>query len=309
MPAPSHDAIAVTPRSTRTWLDDAVVSGGGRVVDPADASGVVWTHPDDAAGLGALLDGHPQLEWVQLPWAGIEPHVETVQRHPERTWTCGKGVYAEPVAEHALALLLAWLRNLHAYARADGWTGQAGTNLLGARVTIVGGGGIAESLLRLLGPFGCRTTVVRRRPEPMDGAAEVVGMEHLDAALTGAEAVVLAVALTPATAGLLDRRRLELLAPHGWVVNVARGAHIVTDDLVAVLAEGRIGGAALDVTDPEPLPDDHPLWSEPRCLITPHTGNTQAMAVPLLSERVRENVRRRIAGEPLLGLVDAAAGY
>jgi phosphoglycerate dehydrogenase-like enzyme len=309
MPTPAPDAIAVTPRSTRTWLDDAVASGGGRLVDPADASGVVWTHPDDAAGLRALLDEHPQLEWVQLPWAGIEPYAETVQGHPERIWTCGKGVYAEPVAEHALALLLAGLRNLHAYARAGGWTGQAGTNLLGARVTIVGGGGIAESLLRLLGPFGCRATVVRRRPEPLDGAVDVVGMEHLDAALTGAEAVVLALALTPATAGVLDRRRLELLAPHGWVVNVARGAHIVTDDLVAVLAEGRIGGAALDVTDPEPLPDDHPLWSEPRCLITPHTGNTQAMAVPLLSERVRENVRRRIAGEPLLGPVDAAAGY
>ena len=76
-----------------------------------------------------------------------------------------------------------------------------------------------------------------------------------------------------------------------------------------MLAEGRIGGAALDVTDPEPLPDDHPLWSEPRCIITPHTANTLDMAIPLLSERVRENVRRRLAGEALLGLVDPAAGY
>ncbi len=92
-------------------------------------------------------------------------------------------------------------------------------------------------------------------------------------------------------------------------MNVARGGHIVTDDLVAVLAEGRIGGAALDVTDPEPLPDGHPLWDEPRCIITPHTGNTFEMAIPLLTERVRENVRRRLAGEPLLGPVDPEAGY
>jgi phosphoglycerate dehydrogenase-like enzyme len=121
--------------------------------------------------------------------------------------------------------------------------------------------------------------------------------------------VVLALALTPGTTGILDRRRLELLAPGAWVVNVARGAHIVTEDLVAVLREGRIGGAALDVTDPEPLPEGHPLWSEPRCVITPHTANTPEMAVPLLTERVRENVRRRIAGEPLLGAVDPQLGY
>ncbi len=303
------DAIAVEPRSTRTWLDDAVRDGGGRVVPPAEADALVWTHPDDPSGLDHLLVAHPQLAWVQLPWAGIEPYVATIRAHPDRTWTCGKGVYAEPVAEHALALALAGLRQLAGYARTGRWSAQAGLNLLGARVVILGGGGITESLLRLLEPFGCDVTVVRRRPEPLQGADRVVGMDDLDAALKGAELVVLALALTPDTAGVLDRRRLELLAPHGWVVNVARGAHVVTDDLVTVLAAGLIGGAALDVTDPEPLPDDHPLWREPRCLITPHTANTMEMAIPLLSDRVRENVRRRVAGEPLLGLVDAEAGY
>ncbi|MGH9273152.1 MAG: NAD(P)-dependent oxidoreductase [Acidimicrobiales bacterium] len=303
------ERIAVEPRSTRMWLDDAVLAGGGRVVEPGSATGLIWTRPDDPRGLDLLLDDHAQIEWVQLPFAGIEPYVDTVRRHPERVWACGKGVYAEPVAEHALALALAGLRNLSAYARAGAWSAQAGTNLLGARVTVLGGGGITESLLRLLGPFGCDITVVRRRPHAMDGAADVVGMDRLDDALRGVEVVVLALALTPETVGVLDRRRLELLAPHGWVVNVARGGHIVTDDLVAVLAEGRIGGAALDVTDPEPLPPDHPLWAEPRCLITPHTANTLEMAVPLLGERVRENVRRRLAGEPLLGPVDVAAGY
>lgn len=309
MSVPPLDAIAVAPRTTRTWLDDAVAAGGGRIVDPADASGLVWTRADDPTDLHELLDEHPQITWVQLPWAGIEPYVDIVRQHPERTWTCGKGVYAEPVAEHALGLLLAGLRQLVGYARVQHWSDQAGTNLLGAKVAILGGGGIAESLLRLLGPFGCDVTVVRRHAHPMERAATVVGLDRLDEALTGADAVVVAWALTPETTGLLDRRRLELLAPHGWVVNVARGAHIVTDDLVEVLAEERIGGAALDVTDPEPLPPDHPLWSEPRCLITPHTANTQAMAVPLLSERVRENVRRRIAGAPLLGPVDVVAGY
>lgn len=309
MPTPDLAAIALAPEGTRTWLGDAVAQGGATIVEPSAANGLVWTDPDDPTALGALLDAHPAIEWVQLPWAGIEPYVEVIRAHPERTWTCGKGVYAEPVAEHALALALAGLRQLGTYARATSWSRQRGVNLLGANVVVLGGGGITESLLRLLGPFGCDVTVVRRSPRPMEGATRVVGEDALDDVLVGASVVVLALALTPATQGILDRRRLELLVPDAWVVNVARGAHIVTDDLVAVLAEGRIGGAALDVTDPEPLPDGHPLWSESRCLITPHTANTLEMAEPLLSERVRENVRRRIARAPLLGPVDPDSGY
>lgn len=309
MASPALDKIAVEPAASRSWLTDAVQVGGGTVVEAGTASGVIWTHHDDPGALDRLLDEHPQIAWVQLPWAGIEPYRELVAARSDLTWTCGKGVYAEPVAEHALGLALAGLRLLPAYARAQSWGRSAGTNLLGAKVVVLGGGGIAESLLRLIFPFRCHVTVVRRTPAPMQGADAVVGMDGLDEALRGAEVVVLALALTPETAGVLDRRRLELLAPHGWVVNVARGPHIVTDDLVAVLAEGSIGGAALDVTDPEPLPPEHPLWSEPRCIITPHTANTPEMAVPLLTERVTENVRRRIAGEPLLGPVDVAAGY
>jgi len=306
---PDRSAIALAPEGTRGWLGAAVEEGGGTIADAATADGLVWTDPSDPGGLGALLDAHPNLGWIQLPWAGIEPYVEVVRAHADRTWTCGKGVYAEPVAEHALALALAGLRHLGPYAEARGWGRQAGTNLLGARVVILGGGGITESLLRLLAPFGCDITVVRRSSLPMDGATTVVDEAGLDDALTGATLVVLALALTPETTGILDRRRLELLGPDAWVVNVARGAHIVTDDLVAVLAEERIGGAALDVTDPEPLPDGHPLWDEPRCIITPHTANTYEMAMPLLTERVRENVRRRLSGEPLLGPVDPEAGY
>jgi phosphoglycerate dehydrogenase-like enzyme len=290
-------------------LGEAVERGGGRVVELSEADGLVWADPKDDGSLGLVLDAHPELDWIQLPWAGIEPFVELIRANAQRTWTCGKGVYAEPVAEHALALALAGLRHVGAYAAADRWGRQAGTNLLGARVAILGGGGITESLLRLLGPFACDVTVVRRHPQPMEGATRVVGQDELDDALTGALLVVLALAATPETRGILDRRRLGLLDPKGWVVNVARGTHIVTEDLVAVLAEERIGGAALDVTDPEPLPDDHPLWTEPRCIITPHTGNTLEMALPLLSQRVEENVRRRLAGEPLLGPVDPEAGY
>jgi phosphoglycerate dehydrogenase-like enzyme len=297
-------AVAVLPRAG--YLAHAVTAGGGRVVDPADAAALVWTDPADDTGLAAVLDEHPHLRWIQLRWAGIEPHLEVVRAHADRTWTSGKGVYAEPVAEHALALGLAGLGGLDRFARAGRWTAPRGRNLIGARVTIVGGGGIAESLLRLLGPFGCDVTVVRRSAAR---AARVLPSEDVDEALPGAVLMVLALPLTPASEGLIDRRRLSLLAEGACLVNVARGHHVVTDDLVAALRDGTLGSAGLDVTDPEPLPPGHPLWDLPNVIVTPHTANTEEMAVPLLSARVTENVRRWAAAEPLLGLVDPVAGY
>ncbi len=299
--------IAVAPATSPAWVRDAVVLGGGRVVEPGDASALVWTAARDAQGLGDVLTAHGHLEWVQVPFAGIENFLPVLD--DERVWTCGKGVYAEPVAEHALALALAGMRHVGGYARESQWSGPVGRNLLGAAVTIVGGGGITESLVRLLRPFHCRVTVVRRSVEHIDGVDTVVGTENLVDALAGADVVFLALSLTPETAGIISRAELEVMEPHAWIVNVARGGHIVTDDLVWALANNVIGGAALDVTDPEPLPEGHPLWSLPNCIITPHIGNTPEMAVPLLSERITTNVRRYIAGEPLIGLVDVRSGY
>ncbi len=284
------------------WMLDAAVAGGAELVPVQGADTVVWGGGAvPPARLAELIRVHgDHLGWVQLPWAGVEPYLELLD--DRRVWTCAKGAYGDDVAEMALSLVLAGYRGLVPYARATTWRGpgELGRNLFGAHVCIVGGGGIAEQLVRLLDPFGCRVTVLRRRDR---------SVERLDEVLPDADVVVLALALTPATEGLIDARRLALMRPDAWLVNVARGAHVVTDDLVAALAAGTIGGAALDVTDPEPLPDGHPLWSEPRCLITPHVANTSAMLQPRLAERITENVRRRGAGEPLLGIVDPAAGY
>ena len=285
------------------------MAGGGLVVPAEEAEALVWAEPDDPGGLSKLLDAQPGIRWVQLPWAGIEPYVEVVRAHDHLVWTCAKGVYAEPVAEHALALTLACRRSLGAFARAGRWTRGRAEYLLGRRVTIVGGGGIAETLLRLLGPFGCDVTVVRSTPRPMEGAARVVASSAIDEALTGADVVVLALALTAETTGLIDRRRLDLLAPGAVLVNVARGQHVVTDDIIPALDHGPLAGAGLDVTDPEPLPEGHPLWDRPDVIVTPHTANTPEMALPLLSARVADNIRRYAAGEPLLGIVDPASGY
>lgn len=316
MTEPDPTAIHLGPRRPERsgaaggpagWLAAAVEAGGGRLVDPDEADGVVWASPRHPEALARLLADHPHVRWVQLPFAGIETYLDVLDE--ERVWTCGKGVYATPVAEMALALLLGGLRHVGAYAQASTWTRPAGRNLVGSRVTILGGGGITRELLRLLGPFEVEATVVRRRPEPLAGAHRTVGPDALAAALDGADGLVLALALTSETRGIVDAAALARLPDHACLVNVARGGHVVTDDLVAALTAGTLGSAGLDVTDPEPLPDGHPLWAEPRCTITPHVGNTPEMAVPLLSARVRTNVARWIAGQELLGPVDVARGY
>ena len=204
---------------------------------------------------------------MQLPFAGIENFVHLLD--DEHVWACGKGVYAEPVAELALTLGLAGLRGLATYSRAQSWEPPQGRNLLGARVTILGGGGITTSLVRLLQPFDCHITVVRRRAEDLDGVDDVLDADRYADALPGADLVVLALALTPETEGLIAADELALMEDHAWLVNVARGRHVVTDDLVVALRDGVIGGAGLDVTDPEPLPAGHPLWTMPNCIITP----------------------------------------
>ncbi|HSK25219.1 MAG TPA: D-isomer specific 2-hydroxyacid dehydrogenase family protein [Egicoccus sp.] len=299
--------IAVLPDSSPQVLRDAVEAGGGTVVGIADADALIWADPKDPGGLRGALDANPQVRWVQLPYAGIEPFVDALDH--DRTWTCGKGVYAEPVAEHALALALGGMRGIGRYARETAWSEPYGVNLLGGRVTILGGGEITRSLVRLLRPFGAHLTVVRRNPEPIDGVAEVMGSDRLHDALRGADLVVLALALTPETAGIIDAAALDAMPEHAWLVNVARGGHIVTEDLVAALREGRIGGAALDVTDPEPLPEGHALWDLPNAIITPHTANTPEMGRVLLAARVRENVQRFGDGAELIGPVDVDLGY
>jgi phosphoglycerate dehydrogenase-like enzyme len=136
-----------------------------------------------------------------------------------------------------------------------------------------------------------------------------VATSGLHEALAGARAVVLTLALTPQTRGIIGPKELEVMDRQAWLVNVARGALVDTAALTGALGSNQIGGAALDVTDPEPLPGGHPLWDLPNCLITPHTADTEQMTEPLLAARIAENVRRLASGRELEGLVDPDLGY
>ena len=299
--------IAVGPHGVADWARDAVRDGGGEVVEPSEAQGLIWTDFDTTDQLVATLDRNPEITWVQVPFSGVETYLPYIDA--TRTWTSAKGVFGGAVAELALALLLGGMRHVAGYAREQQWTEDHGRSLFGARVTILGAGGIAQALISLLQPFNCHITVVRNRQGDLPGADKVVTTPELNTALSQADVVVMAVALTSQTQGIMGKKQFEAMQSHAWLVNVGRGKQIITDELVLALETGEIGGAALDVTDPEPLPVGHPLWSIPNCIITPHVGNTAEMVPPLLALRIAENVRRFAKGEQLIGIIDQTVGY
>jgi phosphoglycerate dehydrogenase-like enzyme len=301
--------IAVGP-GPAPWAAEAIRRGGGEVVGlDEDPVGLVWTDGRAMDALRSTLATRPNISWVQLPQAGVERAFQAGVVDPQRRWTSAKGAYADPVAEHALALILAGLRQLKVRACARSWGPPAGESLFRQPVTVVGAGGIATVLMRLLEPFGCPVTIVRRQAQPVPGAARTLSTAQLAEALAGARAVVITAALTPETRDLIGRAELAAMEPDAWLVNVARGGVVNTEALTDAVQKGQIGGAALDVTDPEPLPDGHPLWYLPNCLITPHTADTEEMTQPLLADRIADNVRRLAAGQELVGLLDPAHGY
>ena len=309
LPAAAPEAAAWGAAPARRALAET----GAREVELGDETRmIVVAGRVDQAELRRAVDEHPGVAVVQLPSAGVDAYVETMRatRRDGLVFTSAKGAYSAPVAEHALALTLATLRSLQIRARASSWEQtQRGISLNGGHVLIIGAGGIGTELLRLLQPFDVEVSMVVRTAREVEGAARTVTTDRLDEVLPDADVVVVAAALTEGTTSLIGAERLAAMKDTAVLVNIARGPLVDTDALVAALAEGTIGGAGLDVVDPEPLPDGHPLWSEPRALITPHQANTDDMTEPLFQERVRANIEALAAAKEPVGVVDVDAGY
>jgi D-3-phosphoglycerate dehydrogenase len=284
----------------------AVRAAGGELGPLQAADAVVWLGHGPRE-LPALPD---RVRWVQLPSAGVEPYFAAGRITPDGPrFTSAAGVYGGLVAEHALALLLAGVHALQVSARARAWITPPVATLEGATVAIVGAGGIGRALIERLAPHRVEVLAVTRRGHPVPGAARTLPAERVEEVWPAADHVVLAAPATDATRHLVGAAQLAAMREHAWLVNVARGSLVDTHALVAALREERIGGAALDVTDPEPLPEGHPLWAEPRALIAMHHPAPEDETEKRLAERVRANVERFAADEPLLAPVDPAAGY
>jgi phosphoglycerate dehydrogenase-like enzyme len=218
------------------------------------------------------------------------------------TLCTARGLHDASTAEHALALILAAQRELPRWVRAQDegrWEHAHTRSLAGCRVLIVGYGSIGFALDARLRACEAETVRVARRPRPDE---QVVSVADLDRLLPTADIVVLVTPLSAETRGLLDARRLALLPDGALVVNVGRGQVLDTSAMLAETTSGRLR-AALDVTDPEPLPPGHPLWHSPETIITPHVAGGAAAFYPRAMDFIVQQVRRFAAGEPLRNVV------
>ena len=306
--------VAIEPKSFEEY-EAAVTASAGTVAPLSDqVRAMVWTNYHAPQELAQVLRANPQLEWVQLPFAGVDAFAEIIAENSNAKkpiiFTSAKGCYREPVAEHALALTLALCRAIPERVLAKTWGRQFAVSVYESNVLIVGGGGITEELLELLRPFKTDVTVIRKRVSGnMPGASRTLSFEQLDEVLPAADVVILAAALTPETTSLFNARRFELMKSTAYLVNIARGPMVVTKDLEQALVSGSIAGAGIDVTDPEPLPDGHSLWNAPNLIITPHTADTRPMVVRLFAKRISANVAAFFSDGDLVGLVDPQLGY
>ena len=299
--------IAIEPAGMiADGLEPAVRAAGlSRALSSDQASGLIWcsTSPE---GIDRILAANPQIRWVQLLHAGVERY--RAQVADGRSWSCAKDAFGPPVAEFALGLLIASSRGLIGYSRRSSTGHSPARSLDGASVAIIGGGGIGRSLASMLDALGSEVALVTRSGRPI-GAWPTSASSEMERVVRAADHVVLALPLTEETIGLVDRSFLSWMKPSAWLHNVARGRIVVTEDLVAAIEDGVIAGACLDVTEPEPLADDHPLRGMDQVLITPHCANTLELAIPILTHLIESNCSRFASGEPLLGVIDPEAGY
>jgi len=272
---------------------------------------VVWG--SSGADLRAVAGRMPGLRWVQTLAAGPDAVLEA--GFPDDVViTSGSGLHDRPVAEHALALVLALLRRLPAAARAQEehrWATELGglqplhpegavTTLLGARVLIWGFGSIGQTVAPILEQLGAEVRGVARSAGERSGFP-VVAEEDLAQELGQTDVLLMILPSTGATTRALDADRLAALPAHAYVVNVGRGSTVDEPALVAALSEGGIAGAALDVTSTEPLPADSPLWDAPNLLLTPHAAGGRPVGA---DELIAANVRALLAGGELRNVVE-----
>lgn len=260
-----------------------------------------------------LWQSAPRLRWVQSWGAGVEWLLTPGFVASPVVLTNAQGIYATPIAEHVIALTLCFSRGLNHLIRNQvkrQWRHSRVTELGGSTLGIVGLGGIGTEVARRARCLGMRVIATRRRPErSSEFADEVRGPDELPWLLGESDYVALCAALTPGTRHLIGAPELAMMRPSAYLINIGRGGLVDEEALATAVESGRIAGAGLDVFAEEPLPAESRLWDLPNVVITPHLAGSSPRSHGRLMDLFCENLRRYLAGEELLNVVDKAAGY
>jgi len=314
---PNRILVRVDSPERLQWMQRAVpdvelvafdtIEAATREIDSFQAV-VGLCHPD-------LLTSN--IHWVQIYSAGIErcTAIPAANKHLS-ILSNAQRLQGPEIADHAIALMLALVRRLDVYSSRQSWIrGQDPGEediweLEGRTLLVVGLGGIGTNIAQLGHGLGMRVIATRNSRREGPDFVSYVGLadELLDLA-SQADVIINATPLTASTTGIFNREFFAAVPDHAYFINIGRGRSVVTDDLIEALEAGEITGAGLDVTDPEPLPDGHPLWSTPRVIITPHMAGVSDKIRKRIFLVARENIRRYSAGEPLLSVVDMERGY
>ena len=282
-----------------------------------DADVVVGLTSDGGICEPEIIDNAKQLRWILSMSAGVERCI-AIPRVRERgvLITNMRGVASSAIAEHAVALMLALARNIDGFVTdqaAGRWNraGAVGMQVVdGKTLLVVGLGGIGTEVASKAHALGMKVVATRNSSRKGPDFVSYVGLpDEMFKLAKDADVIVNTAPLTEETTGIFDAKFFAVMKPTAYFINVARGGSVVTADLVAALEQHRIAGAGLDVVDPEPLPRNHPLWHAPNVIVTPHISGASDLPEDKRWIIARENLRRYIAGERMLSVVDLDKGY
>jgi phosphoglycerate dehydrogenase-like enzyme len=292
---------------------EIVDAGQERIADELFAAHIFCGHakvPVDWDGV--VRQG--RLRWIQSSAAGMDHCLVPSVIASDIAVTSASGVLADQVAEHTIALVTAWCRSLPTFLRAQhkkDFIRRPTRDLTRSTVGIVGLGGVGRRLARLLAAFDVRILATDMFPVDKPDCVEALWpADQLDDLLAAVDIVVLCLPLNASTRGIINAARLARMKPGGLLANMARGALVVTDDLVAALEAGHLAGAVMDVTDPEPPPPESPLWEMPNVIITPHVGGQSSWRIDNMTHLFCRNLLRWRQNLPLVNyLTDKRLGF
>ena len=292
---------------------EIVDAGQERIADELFTADIFCGHAKVPVDWDAVVR-HGRLRWIQSSAAGMDHCLVPSVIESDIVVTSASGVLADQVAEHTIALVTAWGRNLPTFLRAQQkkeFVRRPTRDLTRSTVGIVGLGGVGRRLARLLAAFDVRILATDMFPVDKPACVETLWpADRLDDLLAAVDAVILCLPLNGSTRGIINAAKLARMKPNTLLVNVARGALVVTDDLVAALETGHLAGAVMDVTDPEPPPPESPLWAMSNVIITPHVGGQSSWRIDNMTHLFCRNLRRWQRNLPLVNfLADKRLGF